>query len=136
MPVENALAGQWVALDQTILSLTVEADSQHRFGIVRGFLTTNDTAVELTGFTDINAVTSKLALQSVSLTVTTTQDGAVSTLCGTLDFAQQTLNLLVLASSPVRPLSLPRNENFLVEFHPRYFTSLFSLDGLYPKYAL
>lgn len=103
MPVENALAGQWVALDQTILSLTVEADSQHRFGIVRGFLTTNDTAVELTGFTDINAVTSKLALQSVSLTVTTTQDGAVSTLCGTLDFAQQTLNLLVLASSPVPP---------------------------------
>lgn len=103
MPVENALAGQWVALDQTILSLTVEADSQHRFGIVRGFLTTNDTAVELTGFTDINAVTSKLALQSVSLTVTTTQDGAVSTLCGTLDFVQQTLNLLVLASSPVPP---------------------------------
>lgn len=103
IPVENALAGQWVALDQTILSLTVEADSQHRFGMVRGFLTTNDTAVELTGFTDINAVTSKLALQSVSLTVTTTQDGAVSTLCGTLDFAQQTLNLLVLASSPVPP---------------------------------
>ncbi|WLH71228.1 avidin/streptavidin family protein [Pseudomonas fluorescens] len=103
IPVENALAGQWVALDQTILSLTVEADSQHRFGMVRGFLTTNDTAVELTGFTDINAVTSKLALQSVSLTVTPTQDGAVSTLCGTLDFAQQTLNLLVLASSPVPP---------------------------------
>ncbi|MFL1501192.1 avidin/streptavidin family protein [Pseudomonas sp. S191] len=101
--IDNDLSGRWVASDETLLSLTVEADSQHRFGIVQGRLTSGGVFVEVSGFTDINAVSSKLAFQSVSLTVTNTQAGEVSTLCGTLDLAGQTLSLVVLASSPVAP---------------------------------
>lgn len=103
IPVENALTGNWIASDETLLSLTVEADCQQRFGIVQGRLTSGGAFVDVSGFTDINAVSSKLAFQSVSLTATDTQAGTVSTLCGSLDLAGQTLNLLVLASSSVAP---------------------------------
>ncbi|KAF2407488.1 Avidin family protein [Pseudomonas antarctica] len=103
IPVENPLSGRWVASDETCLTLHVEADSQHRFGMVKGHLMLGGAVSEVCGFTDITAPTSHLAFQSVSLTVINPQDGAVSTLCGSLDLIGQTLNLLVLATSPSAP---------------------------------
>ncbi|MBJ2218473.1 pepsin-like aspartic protease [Pseudomonas sp. MF7453] len=105
IPVDNDLAGRWIAHDGTTLTLTVESERQYRFGVVRGYLTSSasDAVVDVCGFTDINAVASKLAFQSVSLTVSNTPDATLATLSGTLDLAQSTLSLLVLTSVPGVP---------------------------------
>lgn len=93
---ENALAGQWQAPDGTRLKLTVEAARQGRFGRVRGRLTTATGHADIFGFTDINATSSGLALQSLSLTAA--QNAAAMTLTGTLDIKEDVLNLLLMTS--------------------------------------
>ena len=74
-------------------------------GIVRGRLTCPSSGAdsEVRGFTDINAVASKLPRQSVSLTAAEAADAKVRTLCGTLQLAEDVLDLLVLASASVAP---------------------------------
>ncbi|AZF37649.1 hypothetical protein C4J88_2867 [Pseudomonas sp. R4-39-08] len=105
LPVENALAGRWNAADGTSLVLSVRSDSQQRFGSVHGHFTSvhSSIATEISGFTDIHALASKLTLQSVSITVATTQDSTVSSLSGILDLKSDTLHLQVLASSSIAP---------------------------------
>lgn len=102
-PVENLLTGHWVAGDGTALVVSVERDPQQRYGCVQGYMASARIDATLTGFTDINATTGQLALQSVSLTAINPQQGTVCTLCGTLDLAGDQLNLQVLTSSPVAP---------------------------------
>ena len=105
LPVENALAGNWVAGDGTSLVLSVHSHSKQRMGIVRGQLTcpNSGAGAEVSGFTDINAVASKLQRQSVSLTAAETPDATVRALCGALELEGETLELLVLASASVAP---------------------------------
>lgn len=103
LPTDNALAGDWVADEETTLTLTVESDRQHRFGRVKGRFTSGGVVAEVAGFTDINAAVSELAFQSVSLTLTDTPTGTVSALCGMLNLTEHNLNLQVLASSPLAP---------------------------------
>lgn len=105
LPVANALAGSWIAGDGTSLVLSVHGDSTQRIGIVRGRLTCPSSGAdsEVRGFTDINAVASKLPRQSVSLTAAEAADAKVRTLCGTLQLAEDVLDLLVLASASVAP---------------------------------
>jgi hypothetical protein len=105
LPVENALAGSWVAGDGTSLVLSVQGDSAQRMGIVRGRLTCPSSGAdsEVRGFTDINAVASKLPRQSVSLTAAEAADPKVRAICGALELAEDVLDLLVLASASVAP---------------------------------
>ncbi|MFL1416832.1 avidin/streptavidin family protein [Pseudomonas fildesensis] len=105
LPVENVLAGNWIAGDGTSLVLRVHGDSEQRVGIVQGHLSCPNTGsdAEVSGFTDINAVASKLAFQSVSLTIANTQDATVSSLCGVVELQDDSLSLLILASSCVAP---------------------------------
>ena len=103
LPIESALAGRWVTSDGHSLVLNVYSDSKRQVGSVRGTFTCVGTRCELTGFTDINAVGSKLTRQSVSLVFADTAKATVSTLCGVLDLMGDTLSLLVLASSAVAP---------------------------------
>lgn len=103
LPIENTLTGNWVAEDGSSLVLSVWSDSDRRFGIVRGTFTFAGTSNELTGFTDINAVGSKLERQSVSLAVSNAGATSVSALCGVLDLGGGALSLLVMASCAVAP---------------------------------
>ena len=103
LPIENALNGTWVADNGTILELSVNASSQRRSGHVRGRLSTSGSHVEVSGFTDINALASKLALQSVSLTAAQTQESSVSSLCGSLELQGEVLNLFSVTSSATTP---------------------------------
>ncbi|MGF6094795.1 avidin/streptavidin family protein [Pseudomonas sp. 18175] len=103
LPIENTLTGNWVAEDGSSLILSVWSDSERRFGVVRGTFASAGTSSELTGFTDINTVGSKLERQSVSLVVSNTEATTVSALCGVLDLVGGALSLLVLASCAVAP---------------------------------
>ena len=103
LPIENTLTGNWVAEDGSSLVLSVWSDSDRRFGVVRGTFTFAGTSSELTGFTDINTVGSKLERQSVSLVVSHTEATTVSALCGVLDLVGGALSLLVMASCAVAP---------------------------------
>lgn len=103
LPIENTLTGNWVAEDGSSLVLSVWSDSERRFGVVRGTFTSAGTSSELTGFTDIKTVGSKLERQSVTLVVSNTEATTVSALCGVLDFLGGALSLLVMASSAVAP---------------------------------
>lgn len=103
LPIENALNGTWVADNGTTLELSVHAFSQRQLGHVRGQLSTTVGHVEVSGFTDINALASKLALQSVSLTAAQTQESSVSSLCGSLELQGDVLNLFSVTSSATTP---------------------------------
>lgn len=97
-PIEDVLNGTWVADNGATLELRVHASGQRRFGHVSGTLSTPAGGVEVSGFTDVNAIASKLALQSVSLTVAKTQASSVSSLCGSLDIQGEVLNLFSMTS--------------------------------------
>ncbi|TFY89074.1 peptidase A1 pepsin [Pseudomonas kairouanensis] len=103
VPIENTLTGKWIASDGCSLVLAVWSDSARRVGAVRGTFTCAGTSCELTGFTDINTVGSRLKLQSVSLTFSTTEPASASAVCGVLDLTDDNLNLMVLASAAVAP---------------------------------
>jgi hypothetical protein len=103
LPIENALNGTWVADNGTTLELSVRASSQRQWGHVRGRLSASGSHVEVSGFTDINALASKLALQSVSLTAAQTQESSVSSLCGSLELQGEVLNLFSVTSSATTP---------------------------------
>lgn len=103
LPIEDALNGTWVADNGTTLELIVYASSQRRSGHVRGQLSTPEGNVEVSGFTDINALASRLALQSVSLTAAQTQESSVSSLCGSLELQGEVLNLFSVTSSATTP---------------------------------
>ncbi|MGA9703166.1 avidin/streptavidin family protein [Pseudomonas sp.] len=103
LPLDNLLTGTWVAPDRTTLELSVHTSSLRRFGYVRGRLSLASelTKVEVSGFTDINAVASKLSLQSVALTAAKTSQAL--SLCGSLELDSETLRLVVLTSSQTTP---------------------------------
>ncbi len=99
--IKNALVGTWEASDGTRLKLSVKAARQGRLGRVHGQLTTASGHSEVSGFTDINATASDLALQS--LAITAAQKNSVVSLSGALDIKRDTLNLQVLISTPTAP---------------------------------
>ena len=103
LPIDNLLTGTWIAADRTTLELNVHTSSEQRFGYVRGYLSSapETPGVELSGFTDINAVASKLSRQSVALTAAKTS--LAISLCGSLELESETLTLVMLSSLQTAP---------------------------------
>lgn len=97
---DNSLNGTWLAAEGYNLKLHVGASSQPALGCVSGTLTTPTERVEVSGFTDINAGTGGLPLQSVSLTAAQKSGDTVLTLAGSLDLEEDGLTLLGLFTSP------------------------------------
>nr|WP_314528321.1 avidin/streptavidin family protein [uncultured Pseudomonas sp.] len=97
---DNPLNGTWLATEGYNLELHVGASSQHALGCVSGTLTTLTERVEVSGFTDINAGTGGLLLQSVSLTAAQKSGDTVLALAGSLDLKGDGLTLLALFTSP------------------------------------
>ncbi|HEY0289331.1 MAG TPA: avidin/streptavidin family protein [Pseudomonas sp.] len=97
-PVPDALNGTWVATDGSVLKLSVHACDQHRFGLVRGNLSSVSGDIEVSGFTDINAAASGLSLQSVSLTAA--RESAVISWSGSLDRTNNQLSVMLMSSTP------------------------------------
>lgn len=98
--IEDPLSGTWAAADGSCLSLRVHAGQRHAFGYVSGTLSADTGEAEVSGFTDINARTSGLALQSVSLTAPGVEGATALCLSGSVDLKDHSLNVLVMASSP------------------------------------
>lgn len=98
--IDDALSGEWLGADGSRLNLSVRACGQHAFGAVSGSLSSGQSLVDVSGFTDINALTNKLVLQSVSLTAARASDSRALSLSGSLDLKSDGLHLLVLSSSP------------------------------------
>ena len=98
--IADPLSGSWLATDGTRLSLRIHACSHHAFGYVLGRLTSDEGEVDICGFTDINAQTSGLPLQSVSLTTAGLAGSTARSLSGTLELKEQNVNLLIMTSSP------------------------------------
>lgn len=96
---DNPLNGTWLAAEGYNLKLHVGASSQPALGYVSGTLTTPTERVEVSGFTDINAGTGGLSLQSVSLTAVQESGDTVLTLAGSLDLKGDGLTLLGLFTS-------------------------------------
>lgn len=96
---DNPLNGTWLAAEGYSLNLHVSASNQQALGGVSGTLTTPTERVEVSGFTDINACTSGLSLQSASLTASQKSGETVLTLAGSLDLKEDGLTLLAMVTS-------------------------------------
>jgi hypothetical protein len=94
----DPLAGTWQSNDGVVvLTLQVQPASDNMFGWVSGQIRVGGGTFLVEGMTDINARSSGLYLQSVSITALT-QAGGVVAYGGTLDIRSGTLTLLVLNS--------------------------------------
>ncbi|WP_438866987.1 avidin/streptavidin family protein [Pseudomonas sp. L1(2025)] len=98
--IEDPLSGTWAAADGSRLNLRVQACQHPAFGYVSGTLSVDTGEAEVSGFTDINARASGLALQSVSLTAAGGSGFTAQCLSGSVDLKDHRLNVLVMVSSP------------------------------------
>lgn len=98
---KNPLTGIWSGSDGTVLKVSVEAVKKGRLGRVCGYLTSATGHTEVCGFSDNNATTSGLSLQS--LTLTAVAQSRVLSLCGVLNMKHDVLELLIMTSVPTAP---------------------------------
>ncbi|MBM1193221.1 avidin/streptavidin family protein [Pseudomonas weihenstephanensis] len=119
--IKDRLSGVWLAADGSRLDLGVHACDQHDWGYVSGRLLLDKGETEVCGFTDINAQTDGLALQSVSLAALIRSNTTALSFSGSIDLKLNVLNVLVMLSAPtpaahsymqtqVKPLTFLRQE--------------------------
>ncbi|KTC42953.1 peptidase A1 pepsin [Pseudomonas sp. ABAC21] len=123
---DNPLTGDWVTTDGTVLTLTVQAQSQGRLGRVTGKLSGSAGSMEVSGFTDICAVESGLSLQSTAIAAS--QETGVVSLCGTLDLKIDLLELSILTCTPTTPA--------LTYVQTRLSSATFKRVSVYPSQRL
>ena len=94
----DPLAGTWQSGDgSVVLMLQVQPAADNMFGWVSGQVRSGGVTFQIQGMTDINARSSGLFLQSVSITALTPAGGVVA-YSGTLDLRSGALTLLNLTS--------------------------------------
>lgn len=117
----DALAGYWRAGDGTVLDIHVRPEFDDRFGTLGGCLTMAGQALDIAGFSDINAVKDRTGFQSVALTALDRENNATVALGGWIEQTSGNLMLQVLtnhATSPadaylqtaIRPLQFLRSD--------------------------
>jgi saccharopepsin len=81
----DPLVGTWATEDGIEITIEVRPQARHGFGYVSGHIVFENESAAVSGFTDIKASASGLALQSVSITASDSSNGLAISLSGTLD---------------------------------------------------
>ncbi|WP_028223019.1 avidin/streptavidin family protein [Paraburkholderia oxyphila] len=102
-PIADPLEGTWSAANGIVMSLAVRPHARGGFGYVSGRIHFGDVGAEITGFTDLQATASGLALQSVSLATLDVASGLAVSLSGTLNVQTGALDLLMMRSGATAP---------------------------------
>ena len=98
MPVVDPLNGKWITVGGSILNLRVSTDIENKIGYVTGSIDSSDGSFEIVGFTDINAWSNALSLQSIAICVAKPSVTEVLSLSGTLNLATRRLHLVSMNS--------------------------------------
>jgi len=98
----NPLAGRWSAVDGTTLELKVHTAFGSNLGYVSGNIVLQTGTLHVAGFTDLQAASLSMRVQSVALTAAIGTSQALA-LAGTLDVLTGSLSLLEMTSESTAP---------------------------------
>jgi hypothetical protein len=98
MPIDDLSNGKWIAVGGSILNLSVNTDIEKRIGYVTGSIKFSNDSFEVVGFTDINARSNALSLQSIAICAAKPSATEVLSLSGTLNLANRRLHLVSMNS--------------------------------------
>ena len=94
----DPVIGSWIAADGTQMDISIDYESECRFGRLSGFLHSGDAKLALSGFTDVKASEDELDLQSTSIVVHNALNNSTMALGGFLKLKDGTLELQVLTN--------------------------------------
>ncbi|MCT2398810.1 avidin/streptavidin family protein [Novosphingobium mangrovi (ex Huang et al. 2023)] len=103
LQIVDVLAGCWQAGDGTVLDIHVRPEPDDRFGVLGGCLTVGGQALEIVGFSDVNAVRDRIGFQSVAITALDRARNATVALGGWIEQASGVLTLQLLTNHATGP---------------------------------